>query len=297
MFSLFFRYYNWAKASGSRLGLDQRKELLFGVALCALVAMIVAITVARRRDLREMLVFAAVMIGMALGLTGLYFRFWLPATMCLALFAASVAAARWSERAMVWAAVLLLAVGLSIRVRAESEELHRDLRLAAGLSSREQEYGTDPMWSTWSYINTKTPAGAHVLLASFYTTVGASSGAAFWADRPTYVTDSHIQDYIRLSDWPAFLDSIRKAAIDFVVISDVQFAAGRHGFTFTAGTNEYPFCVRLVQQYGTLVSQYEHWQIYRIGALPSVRAPWFDEDRVRQARTGSVGVSRNAHQQ
>jgi hypothetical protein len=297
VFSLFFRYYNWAKASGSRLGLHQRKELLFGVALCALVAMIVAIAVARRRDLREMLVFAAVMIVMALGLTGLYFRFWLPATMCLALFAASVAAARWSERAMVWAAVLLLAVGLSIRVRAESEELPRDLRMAAGLSSREQEYGTDPMWSTWSYINTKTPAGAHVLLASFYTTVGASSGAAFWADRPTYVTDSHIQDYIRLSDWPAFLDSIRTAAIDFVVISDMQFAAGRHGFTFTAGTNEYPFCVRLVQQYGTLLTQYEHWQVYRIGALPSVRAPWLDEDRVRLARTGSVGASRNAHQQ
>ena len=161
VFSLFFRYYNWAKASGSRLGLHQRKELLVGVALCAVVAMIVAIAVARRRDLREILVFAAVMIGMALGLTGLYFRFWLPATMCLALFAASVAAAKWSERAMVWAAVLLLAVGLSIRVRAESEELPRDLRMAAGLSSRDQEYGTDPMWSTWSYINTKTPVGAH----------------------------------------------------------------------------------------------------------------------------------------
>ncbi|HET6960443.1 MAG TPA: hypothetical protein VFI56_27840 [Vicinamibacterales bacterium] len=279
VFTMFFRYYNWAKASGSRLGLPQRRELLFGVAFCAVVAFFVAIAVTRRRDLREMLVFAAVMIGMALGLTGLYFRFWLPALACLALFAGAVSVARWGERAMAWAAVFLLAAGISIRVRAESSELPGDWRMAAGLSSREQEYRSDPMWTTWTYINTNTPVDSRVLLASFYTTVGASSGAAFWVDRPTYVTDSHIQDYIRLSDWPAFLGSIRRAGIDFVVISDTQFDAGRHGFTFTAGTNEYPFCVRLVREYGTLVNQYEHWQVYRLRPLQSAQARWFPDSQ------------------
>jgi hypothetical protein len=112
--------------------------------------------------------------------------------------------------------------------------------------------------------------GSRVLLASFYTTVGASSGVAFWVDRPTYVTDSHIQDYIHLNDWPSFLESIKSAAIDYVVISDTQFFnAGRYGFTFTAGTHEYPFCVRLVQEYGVLVNQYQHWQVYRLRPLPS----------------------------
>jgi hypothetical protein len=78
------------------------------------------------------------------------------------------------------------------------------------------------------------------------------------------VTDSHLQGFIRLDSWPAFLESIKDARITYVVISDMLFAAGRHGFTFTAGTNEYPFCRRLVDDYGTLLNQNEHLQVYRL---------------------------------
>jgi hypothetical protein len=136
--------------------------------------------------------------------------------------------------------------------------------MVSGRTTRTQEYGTKPLWRTWEYLNGQTPRNAHVLIAAFYTTFGASSGGAFWVQRVAYVTDSQMQAVIRLQDWTGFLRSIRMAGIDFVVISDTQFAAQRYGFSFTAGLNEYPFCRRLVTEYGTLVSQYEHLQIYRL---------------------------------
>jgi hypothetical protein len=280
VFSLFFRYYNWGKASGNRLNLVQRQELLVGVTLCVLVAFVVAMVASRRRELREILVFSAVMIAMASGLTGLYFRFWLPAIACLAVCAGTAAAARWTERTLIWTATLFLAIGITIRMTAEWNDLPGHVRMATGRTSRDVEYRLDPMWTTWTYLNTQTPGGSRVLLASLYTTFGASSGAAFWVDRPTYVTDSHMQDYIHLNDWPSFLESIGRAAIDFVVISDTRFNAGRYGFTFTADTHEYPFCIRLVQEFGTLVNQYQHWQVYRLRPLPSTKTSIVPDVRI-----------------
>jgi hypothetical protein len=204
-FGLFFRYYNWAKASGSRLGELQRKELLLFVALCFLVTFVIAVLRTKRRPLRDLLVFAAVILMFALWLTGLYFRFWLPALMCLALFVGRLCADRWSERTLTWSAVLVLIAGLSLLARSERDRFSSELRMVTGQSSREQEYRDIPLWNTWSYINSTTPKDAHVLVASFVTTFGISSGGAFWAHRPCYTTDSHVQGFIQFGDWTAFV--------------------------------------------------------------------------------------------
>jgi hypothetical protein len=267
VFSLFFRYYNWAKAAGSRLGELQRLEILLSVAAGLLVVFVIAFTRSRRASSRDLLVFAAVLLATALPLTGLYFRFWLPAIVCLAIFVGCSIADTWSEQTVMVCASLVLLLGLGVRVRAERPMLRSDVRMALGQSSRDEEYRTNPLWETWNYVNSATEPDAHVLMAAFYTTFGAASGGAFWVRRPVYTTDSHLQGMIQLYDWEDFLESIRKAAIEFVVISDVQFAAGRDGFSFTAGTNEYPFCRRLVTEYGTLASQYEHLQVYRLRTL------------------------------
>jgi hypothetical protein len=213
-----------------------------------------------------------VVLLVALDITGLYFRFWLPAIACLVLFFGSVLSERWSASAVAWSAVLLLVAACTLQARAERGRFASDLRMAMGQTSRDQEYRDQPLWNTWTYLNGQTPADAHVLMAAFYTSFGASSGGAFWVRRACYSTDSHLQGFIRLSDWPAFLASIRSAAIDFVVISDTQFAAGRHGFVFTAGANEYPFCQRLVREYGTRVSQFEHIQVYKLRPVASLPA-------------------------
>jgi hypothetical protein len=78
-----------------------------------------------------------------------------------------------------------------------------------------------------------------------------------------------VQGFIQFGDWTAFVDSIRRAAIDFVVISDVLPIPDRYGFSFPAGRNEYPFGRRLVKEYGTRVIQYEHMQVYRLRPIPS----------------------------
>ena len=122
-------------------------------------------------------------------------------------------------------------------------------------------------------IRELTPPDAKILVAAFYTTFGSTSFGCFPFDRQCFVTDSHAQRYIRLDTWPAFVDSVAAAGIQYVLISEQQFAANRHGFTFEAGTNEYPFCARLVAEYGELIAKGEHLLLYRLQALgPSTAA-------------------------
>jgi hypothetical protein len=133
------------------------------------------------------------------------------------------------------------------------------------LSTFDQEYPGDSLSEMWTYINANTPRDARILLASFYTTFGASSAGGFWIDRPCYATDSHLQTAINLQDWPSFLASVTRAGISHVVISDQLFTAGRQGFSFRAGRNEYPFSRRLVDEYGVKLGQFKHMQLYRVG--------------------------------
>ena len=139
--------------------------------------------------------------------------------------------------------------------------------MAIGLTSASHLEIDEPLWHMWDYINLQTPRDAHVLIASFYTTFGISSGGAFWIQRPAYTTDGHLQGFIKLTDWPSFLSSVERAGIDVVVISDTQFVANRYGFAFPAGANEYPFCRRLVTEFGTRVFEFDHLQVYRLRSL------------------------------
>jgi hypothetical protein len=50
------------------------------------------------------------------------------------------------------------------------------------------------------------------------------------------------------------------------VISDKQFSAGRVGFDFVAGKNEYPFCRRLVDTESEKLGQFGPLQLYRLTA-------------------------------
>jgi hypothetical protein len=272
VFGLFFRYYNWAKASGQRLSELRRKELLAGAGLAVVVALGVAIRLARRPVMRDLLAFAGVVLLVALALTGLYFRFWMPALAVLGLVFGRLLADRWSDRALVWASSGLLVVGLVLHLRGERARFWADLRTALGQTAPELRAREAPFWDTWSFLNANTPVNAHILIASFYTAFGASSAGAFWVDRPCYATDSHLQGFVRLDEWPAFLESIKRADIAYVVVPAREFLAGRHGFAFPAAANEYRFARRLVDEYGSRVSQHDYLQVYRLGALPVTAA-------------------------
>jgi hypothetical protein len=267
-FGLFFRYYNWGKRFGTSWSPDARALLLTAASILVLGGCALAITRTRQREVRSLLVMAALSIGLSLSVTGLYFRFWLPALTCL-LLAALWWLSKRAPRERFWApsAALLLALGIVLRFRGEGPEFHRELRIAFGSQTLDEAYRDDPLWDTWRLINTQTPPGAHVLIAAFYPTFGASSGGAFWVDRPVYVTDSALQGYIHLEDWPSFVRSITDARIRYVLIADKLPNQGRLGFSFPASTNEYPFCKRMVEEFGERVGSYGHLQVYRLRFL------------------------------
>lgn len=266
VFSHFFRYYNWGKRYAHEWSEAKRAAMLACASAVVLGACGLGIRREKRKDLRSLLVLGTVLLATALGVTGLYFRFWLPAMLCLCLVAA-ISLAR--VRALPVASCLILLLGFALRLRAEvlspiGVGVAGDLRIALGLESLNEAYKGEPVWETWKYINSHTPPDAHILIGAFYTTFGASSGGAFWLNRAAYVTDSQLQGFIHLESWASFLESVKKARIDYILVSDVQFTADRLGFKFDASTNEYPFCRRLAVEHGDMVDSYEHLQLYRL---------------------------------
>jgi hypothetical protein len=79
-----------------------------------------------------------------------------------------------------------------------------------------------------------------------------------------YTTDSHLQTFFRLDDWTAFEDSIDRAGITHVVVAKEQFNPTRHGFSFTASRNEFPFIRRLVGERGDKVLDSELVEVYQL---------------------------------
>jgi hypothetical protein len=268
-FSLFFRYYNWAKRFAGQWSLDRRALVLACAAAVILAACLVTLWRAKRPEIRSLVLLATLLLGTALWSTGLYFRFWLPALICLLLAVAAALGPR-SSRFWVPAATALLAAGLLLRVRNEEggmSAFRRHFRVALGLDGLDDAYSHSYVWDTWKYINAHTEPGAHILIAAFYPTFGASSGGGFWVDRPVYVTDSQLQGFIHLDSWPSFLRSIAAARIEYVLISDELPNAGRLGFSFRESANEYRFCRRLVEEYGERVRTDGHLQLYRLRSL------------------------------
>jgi hypothetical protein len=266
IFGTFFRYYTWAVAAGSRLSLGQRKLILCGALVALLVGSAVALRLSKRPVLREILVFGAGLLLAQLALTGLALRFWLPGIMSLGLFLAASLSRRWPQSSVLaWApAVVLIAAAAFHGKKAARTNLRGDVEQVAGLISFDERSRQDTFWQISRYLNEHTPPGSGVLMAAMFPTFGATSGHALWIDRRCYVTDSHLQRFIKLDDWPSFVESVRGAGIDFVVVSDQLFNAGRHGFSFLAAQNEYPFSRRLAEELGDDVYRSGHLHVYRL---------------------------------
>jgi hypothetical protein len=266
VFGRFIHYYSWGVASGANLGEPQRKAIVLGVALAVIAVVGVALVRTRRIEYRYLRAFAGAFVLISIGLGGMVFRYWLPGVVSATLvftcwLTERPSMARWGK----WLAPAFMAVALAVTsIHPPTNVFMRDLRIASGVHTLEEEYEGEPMWSMWRHINANTPKDAHILIASFYTSFGASSFGCFWVDRTCFASDSHLQIFIRLDDWDAFLQSLQKAGIEYVVISDRQFTPGRHGYSFTAGRNEYPFCRRLVDEYGEKLAQFGHMQLYRV---------------------------------
>jgi hypothetical protein len=205
--------------------------------------------------------------------TGVYARYWLPALIWWLLVLVAALARRWPERRVLLSLAIgasALGLGLHLRrqLRADPKllSLAGNWRIATGQSTFAREYPEAYVYTVSEYINAHTPPNARVLMASFYSTFGASSFGGFWVDRPCYATDTHLESAIRFDDFQSFKQSLQRLGVTHVVISDKQFSAGRVGFDFVAGKNEYPFCRRLVDTESEKLGQFGPLQLYRLTA-------------------------------
>jgi hypothetical protein len=123
------------------------------------------------------------------------------------------------------------------------------------------------MWQMWQFVNENTPRDARLASAAFYTSISASSAGTFWIDRTCFTSDSHLQTFIQLDSWGSFLHSMSQAGIGYVLIFQGQFSPGRHGVSFAAERNEYPFFRRLVDFHGQKLAQFGHLQLYRVDTV------------------------------
>ena len=271
IFSRYTRYYAWGVASGAQLGETARKALVLLTAL--LIAASAGLLASRTRDttLRIMLALATIYSVISVFLTGLVFRYWLFGVICFVLVGAVLLGKlvrKVDHRAAV--ALALISIAFLIQINNERREPQRfitNLSVATGIQTPERAYAADPIWQFWGKVREFTPSDAKILVSAFYTTFGASSFGCFQIDRECFTTDSHLQRFIRLDTWPAFLDSVRGAGIQYVLISNQQFVPNRHGFAFTEGTNEYPFCARLAAEYGQITARGEYLSLYRLRTL------------------------------
>jgi len=270
VFGRYIRYFSWAIASGARLGEPSRQLILLGVATFVVVATGFFCWRIKEPASRTLLGVAGAFTLLCIGLTGLLLRYWLPGVICftvvLCVAMSRAAAARvpqWSH-IRYWPAIVFVAFALALQLRYEklTGELFKHARMALGLPLLDREH--DDASRMWAFIRSQTEPDARILAGAFYSTFGASSFGCFPANRQCFTTDSHLQTFIDLREWGAFLRSIRGAKIKYVLMSDRQFSPGRQGFSFLANENEYAFCQRLTRERGELLFRAHHLELFRL---------------------------------
>ena len=266
IFNRYVHYHSWAVATN--LSENARKAIIGVTAGLILVSGGMIMVRAKDPAIRGLIGFSVIVLLLTLATLGMYFRYWLSAEMCVALALSVIFVRRFRVAVVLWLPSALLFAALSLQIYKPSESFMTDLRVATGMTTLDQEYASSSAWNMWRYINEHTSADARVLVGSFYTTFGASNYGCFWLNARCFTTDSYIQNFIRLRDWQSFARSLNQAGIHYLLISKKQFAPGRIGFSFAAEQNEYPFCVRLADQYGEKLAEFGVLQFYRIDSIP-----------------------------
>ena len=163
---------------------------------------------------------------------------------------------------------LIMAVALLIQLVRPSaiEPWPGAARIATGIATPAEQYAGNAFWQMWQFINTQTPQEARVLIVFFILAVRRVelAYARFGSIARAFTTDSHMQETVRLDEWPAFLASVERLGVTHVLVASRQSNVGRHGFTFPALANEYPFGRRLVVEQGEKLATFQTMELYRL---------------------------------
>jgi len=237
IFSRYMRYYSWGIASGAQLSEGMRKALVMVTALLIVGAAGFFALLTRDITLRIMLLLTTIYTVLCVLLTGLLFRYWLFGIACFTLVGAIVFDQVMSQAGRRRAvALVLISIAFLVQINGERRQPQRfinDLSIAMGVRTPEQ-VNAGSLWQFWGKVRDLTPADAKILVAAFYTTFGASTFGCFPIDRQCFATDSHLQQYIRLDTWPAFLNSVNHA-IDADAIVENTSAATHDKFAISNG--------------------------------------------------------------
>jgi hypothetical protein len=272
VFGRFMHYYSWGVAAGARLDEASRKRIVLATLVGIFACSALAYKLLKPQVLRSMLVLSSAFTMISVAVAGMVFRYWLPGIIGLVLVACvTLATTRFGKELSGSASTAALALALALqllRPPPRGVPLASMFRIVTGVSPASREYANDPFWQMWQFINAHTQADARVLMVAFYTSVGASSYGGFWVDRTCFTTDSHMQESIRLEDWPGFLASLERAHITHVVVASHQANEGRHGFSYPTLANEYELGRRVALERGEKLAGFGLLELYRLRGSP-----------------------------
>ena len=264
--TLFMRYYNWGETFSRHFSLSQR-VMICRVALLGTVSLAAFLYWRiRDREKRALLIMTTVFVALLLLTIGLYLRYFIPvlATVYL-LLCGEVARRRKHKRGLLIALSLFLCLRALQLARIQSHDLVFTLRAATGRVSRESYLADSPVGlnRVWNYANAHVPSDAKILAGGLQYCGGYNVGASYHCDRFCFTTDGYLQGHFHMDTWDHFLSDVRRDHIGYVVCMN-QIRYHHDGPEYLPERNEFKFVRLLVTQHGSLLFQYDGYEIYRL---------------------------------
>ncbi len=221
----YYRYMLWGTGIGAGWTLGQRKLVLLGFALAAVVAVAAVFPTLRSRAARAAAVVLLFTVVVQAYAVGLYVRYWIPLAAVLALPLLAWMAKPLSRRLVPAALVIVTLFAGARLVRrglqhgdGQPFELKGLLRTAAGIADRRDFLRRQqPLFPIYERVNRDLPSNARILL-SYYC-------GAFYIDRTTYCGE-FVQDSLRFASWEQFSDDVRRLGVTHVIAPTVLATGG-----------------------------------------------------------------------
>lgn len=269
-FEEYNRYLLWASRQLSTWGLHERKLLLAAIALVVATISAVAFARLRSRVARSATIALGLTALVQLGAVGLYARYWIPMLAVLQLplliAIAPVLARRWAQFGLVALAALSSLTRARHTIAATGATTAELARTAFGVEGQEEFLSRHmPLYPIYELANRTLPADAHIVLSTYC--------GGFYLDRTTYCAE-FVQDSLRLTEWTAFMDDVRRLGVTHIV-TPTAVVAGQGPIADSGGSvsdifrsQQNDFVGRLLRGSGHLLVTASDEGLYALNPLP-----------------------------
>ncbi|HEY0468771.1 MAG TPA: glycosyltransferase family 39 protein, partial [Polyangiaceae bacterium] len=269
------RYLLWATRFGAHWTIGQRKLILVGVALIAIVLATWLFLRLRQYMARALVLVMLGTVLAQLAAVGLYARYWIPsfALMALPILLALADRIRFSERSAWTLLVAATGLGSLYQVRQGLSTVSGDVRgligTALGLESQRSFLLRHlPLYPLYERANLLPPE-SKILLSTYC--------GGFYVDRTTYCAES-VQDSLRLTAWNYFMADVTRLGATHVfapthLLSAVQagqfatrttVAPGQGSVSEIYRAQQNEFVGRLLNDHGKLLATATDTSLYEV---------------------------------